>query len=56
MGLDVEAKPNGFGLTVCNVYAIFDNPNDVMIAVAGTPGIDRVCGHAKAPSSAARAT
>ncbi len=28
---------NPFGLWVCNVYAVFDRPNDEMIAVAGTP-------------------
>lgn len=37
VGLEVEAKANDFGLFVCNVYAVFDNPNDVMVAVAGTP-------------------
>jgi hypothetical protein len=35
----VVAKPNDFGLWVCNVYAEFDNAgNDAMQAVAGTPG------------------
>jgi hypothetical protein len=39
VGVKVVAKPNAFGLLVCNVYAEFNNPgNDAMQAVAGTPG------------------
>jgi hypothetical protein len=38
VGLSVVAKPNGFGLTVCNVYAEFDNPgHDWMMNMAGSP-------------------
>jgi hypothetical protein len=38
VGVKVVAKPNEFGLFVCNVYAEFDNAgNDAMQAVAGTP-------------------
>ena len=38
VGLEVESKPNAFNLSVCNVYATFDNSNDGAYAVAGTPG------------------
>jgi hypothetical protein len=38
LGVKVVSKPNPYGLTVCNVYAEFDNPgHDFMHAVAGTP-------------------
>ena len=33
----VLKAPNPYGLFVCNVYAVFDRPDDEMIAVAGTP-------------------
>ena len=36
-GVEAEAKMSDFGNFVCNVYATFDNPNDVLVAVAGTP-------------------
>ena len=39
VGVKVVAKSGGqaAGLFVCNVYAVFDRPDDEMIAVAGTP-------------------
>ncbi len=37
LGINVVSKTNEFGLLVCNVYAQFSNPGDLMIAVAGTP-------------------
>lgn len=39
-GLEVESDPDGAaaGLFVCSVYALFDNPADELVAVAGTPG------------------
>ncbi len=36
VGIKAVSKPNGAGLFVCNVYAVFDRPDDEMIAVAGT--------------------
>ena len=41
VGLKVVGKETGFipgvgELFVCNVYAVFDNPNDEMVQVAGT--------------------
>jgi hypothetical protein len=39
LGVSVVSKPNAFGLTVCNVYAEFDNPGgDWMQAVASGAG------------------
>ena len=39
VGLKVTTKvvAQELGLFVCNVYAVFDRPDDEMIAVAGTP-------------------
>ena len=37
LGINVVSKTNELGLLVCNVYAVFDRPGDLMIAVAGTP-------------------
>ncbi len=37
LGLNTSFKPNGFGITTLNVYAVFDRPGeDHMLAVAGT--------------------
>lgn len=36
VGLVVINQPNEFGILACNVYAVFDNPNDHLLAVAGT--------------------
>ena len=36
LGINVVSKTNELGLLVCNVYAVFDRPGDLMIAVAGT--------------------
>jgi hypothetical protein len=38
VGITVTAKPNAYGLLVCNVYAEFSVVGDAMQAVAGTPG------------------
>lgn len=37
VGVKAVSKKNPGGLFVCNVYAIFDRPDDEMVAVAGTP-------------------
>ncbi len=39
VGLKAVSKPvpAGVGLYVCNVYAVFDRPDDFLVAVAGTP-------------------
>lgn len=44
VGVEVIAKPAGFipgvgELVVCNVYAVFDNPDDELAAVAGTANV-----------------
>ncbi len=36
IGLVVVDQPNEFGILACSVYAVFDNPNDHLLAVAGT--------------------
>jgi len=36
VGLDMEMVPNTYGLLVIRVYAEFDNPQDRVLAVAGT--------------------
>jgi len=36
LGITAVSKPNEFGLIVCSVYAVFDQPGDLMMAVAGT--------------------
>ena len=39
IGIEVEAKDNGFGLIVCNVFAAFDGlGDDGVLAVFGEPG------------------
>lgn len=35
-GITVTFKPNEFGILTCNVYAVFTNADDRLIAVAGT--------------------
>ncbi len=37
VGVKAVSKENAFGLWVCNIYAVFDRPDDELIAVAGTP-------------------
>ena len=36
VGLTVVDQPNEFGILACSVYAVFDSPDDHLIAVAGT--------------------
>ncbi len=38
VGVEVVSKPNTFGLLVCNVFAVFDQPGqDLFLAVGGKP-------------------
>ena len=37
VGIKVVSKPNDVGLFVCNVYAVFDRPDDEFFKVGGTP-------------------
>ena len=37
IGLNIESKPNEFGILVCNVYAEFDRPGeDALWVIGGT--------------------
>ncbi len=36
VGIQAVSKPNDVGLFVCNVYAVFDRPDDELTAVVGT--------------------
>ncbi|MHC4210360.1 MAG: hypothetical protein ACYSWT_11670 [Planctomycetota bacterium] len=38
MGVTTESRPNAFGLSVVEVFAQFDQPGDLLLGVAGTPG------------------
>ncbi len=37
-GFEILSKPNEYGITAFNLYALFDDPaNDHLLAVGGTP-------------------
>jgi hypothetical protein len=36
-GLTTENRPNAYGISVVELYAQFDQPGDMLQAVAGTP-------------------